>query len=457
MKRRIWIGAGIVVVLSYLAATQYSKLYIATGYGAKCLASGIFLAGRDPRNVIDQDLDLSIIKYTSSKIDYEKKTVSTSFWGYFTQTAVYREGLGCCLVNGIPVDSLLREKVSLPKTTAVALWKVPWPDGDKIKDTLFSEINKVRLDSAINGAFDEEKRTAAVVVIYKGELVGEKYWREKGITQDTRLWGWSMNKSIVNALLGILSRQGKINIDALAPVREWLADNRKNITVSELMRMSSGLKWNESYATASDATRMLFRQSDSYKASISAPFGDNPNMIWMYSSGTANILSGIIRNTINNDQEYYSFPYKELFHKIGMYSMVLEADGAGTFVGASYGYATARDWARFGLLYYRDGVWNGDTILPKGWVKFTRTPVKASDGKYGALFWLNEAHQLKDAPVDAYSCQGHRGQRVFIIPSRDLVVVRLGFSQEHFSQNEFLKGILSSFNLKKIAATLFYK
>jgi CubicO group peptidase (beta-lactamase class C family) len=439
---------GIVTILTYVIVTQYPKLYIATGYGAKCLASGVFLAGRDPRNVIDQDLDFSMIKYTSSKIDYERKTVSTSFWGYFTQTAVYREGLGCCLANYIPVDSLIKKKVSLPKINAVALWKTPWPDGDKIKDTLFSELNKARLDSAINKAFDEEKRTAAVVVAYKGELVGERYWKEKGITQDTRLWGWSMNKSIVNAMLGILTRQGKISVDASAPVREWLADNRRNITILELMRMSSGLKWDESYGTASDATRMLFRQSDSYKASISAPFGENPNMIWMYSSGTANILSGIIRNTINNDQEYYSFPYKELFYKTGMYSMVLEADGAGTFVGASYGYATARDWARFGLLYYKDGVWNGDTILPGGWVKFTRTPVKASDGKYGALFWLNEAHQLKDAPVDTYSCQGHRGQRVFIIPSRNLVVVRLGFSQEHFNQNEFLKGILSSFNSK---------
>jgi len=445
MKKRIGISLGLVIILSWVIITQYPKLYIATGYGAKCLASGVFLAGREPQDVIDQDLNFSILRYTTSKIDYEKKTVSTSYWGHFKQTALYREGLGCCLINEISADSLLKEKISLPKTNAVALWKIPWPDGDKVKDTLFSEMNKARLDSTINSAFDDEKRTAAVVVVYKGELVGEKYWKEKGIAEDTRLWGWSMNKSIVNALLGILVRKGTIDVNASAPVTEWLSDNRRNITITDLMHMSSGLKWNENYGTASNATNMLFRQADSYKSSISAPFGKNPDMIWMYSSGTANILSGIIRNTIKNDQEYYSFPYKELFYKTGMYSMVLEADGAGTFVGASYGYATARDWARFGLLYYRNGVWNGDSILPKGWTDFTRFPAKASGGKYGALFWLNEAHQLKDAPVDTYSCQGHRGQRIFIIPSRNLVVVRLGFSQEKFNQNEFLKGILSSF------------
>jgi CubicO group peptidase (beta-lactamase class C family) len=446
MRKRIGIISLIVILLSWGIITQYPKLYIATGYGAKCLASGVFLAGRDPQKVIEQDLNFSIIRYTSSKIDYEKKMVSTSFWGYFTQSAIYREGLGCCLINNTPLDSLMKKRFSLPGHDSDAVSKIPWPNGDRVKDTLFLELNKSRLDSTINSAFDEEKRTAAVVVVYKGEMVGEKYWKEKGINQDTRLWGWSMNKSIVNALLGILVKKGKINVNESAPVPEWMADQRRNITISELMRMSSGLKWDESYGSASDATNMLFRQSDSYKSSISAPFSKEPDLIWMYSSGTANILSGLIRNTIKNDRDYYMFPYEELFYKTGMYSMVLEADGAGTFVGASYGYANARDWARFGLLYYRNGVWNGDTILPKGWVDFTRTPAKASGGKYGALFWLNHAHQLKDAPVDTYSCQGHRGQRVFIIPSRNLIVVRLGFSQENFNQNEFLKEILSCFN-----------
>ena len=424
--------------------SQYPKLYIATGYGAKCLASGVFVAGRDPQAVKDQDLNYSFIKYTSSKINYQDKTVQTTFWGYFLQTALYREGLGCCLTNGIPVDSLEKIKVVLPSPDAAGLWHIPWPKGDRIKDTLFPEINKPKLDSLIAKAFDEKKRTAAVVVVYKGELVGEKYWKEEGITSETRLWGWSMNKSVVNALIGILVKKGKINVDATAPVPEWISDRRRDITIKDLMHMTSGLKWEEDYGKVSDATSMLFKSADSYKASIKAPFKIGPDLVWMYSSGTANILSGIIRTTISNDQQYYSFPYKELFYKTGMYSMVLEADAAGNFVGASFGYATARDWARFGLLYYDNGVFQGDTILPKGWVDFTRTPAKASKGKYGALFWLNKAHQLPDAPEDTYFCDGHRGQRIFIIPSRNLVVVRLGFALTNFNMNQFIKDILSA-------------
>ena len=124
--------------------------------------------------------------------------------------------------------------------------------------------------------------------------------------------------------------------------------------------------------------------------------------------------------------------------------MIIETDAAGNFVGSSYGYATARDWARFGLLYYKDGVWKGDTILPRGWVGYTTTQAVASKGEYGAQFWLNKSKKLPDAPQDLYSCNGHRGQRVFIIPSRKLVVVRLGFSEDGFDQNEFIKGILAA-------------
>jgi len=155
-----------------------------------------------------------------------------------------------------------------------------------------------------------------------------------------------------------------------------------------------------------------------------------------------------MRNLIGNDKDYHDFPYREIFNKIGITSMIVETDAAGNFVGSSYGFATARDWARFGLLYFNDGVWRGDTILPKGWVKYTRTPAVASKGEYGAQFWLNESKKLPDVPSDMFSCNGHRGQRIFIIPSRDLVVVRLGYMEDGFSYNDFLKAILDS--IKKV-------
>jgi CubicO group peptidase (beta-lactamase class C family) len=448
MKRKHFVVLLIILVLSLIIVSQYPKLYIATGYGAKSLASGIFISEREPLAVKDQEMNYSIVKFTQSRIDYQNKTVTTSFWGLAPQTAVYRKGFGCCLIDDLPLDSVAGKSFKLPAMDQPGVWQKPWPQGDKLKDTIFLEINRERLDSTVNSAFISTekhlKRTAAIVVLYKGELVAEKYWNEEGIKVGTRLCGWSMTKSILNALIGILVKKGKIDLNASAPVPEWINDNRRQIVIDDLMHMSSGLKWNENYGIAAATTEMLFRDPDCYKAAISAPLGKKPGTYWYYSSGTANILSGIIRNTLHNDDAYHAFPYNELFNKTGMSDMILETDAAGNFVGSSFGYATARDWARFGLLYYNDGVWQGDTILPKGWVDYTRTPVKASDGKYGALFSLNNSHLLPDAPDDTYSCQGHRGQRIFIIPSKNLVVVRLGFSDKYFDHNEFLKGILIS-------------
>jgi CubicO group peptidase (beta-lactamase class C family) len=448
MKKKYTITILVIVALSLVIKTHYPKLYIATGYGAKCMASGIFVAGRDPLSVKDLDLDYSIVKFTRSKIDFQNKTVTTSFWGLFPQTAVYRNGLGCTLIDDLPLDSVKNLTAVLPVDYRVGVWQQPWPTGDKIKDTVFHEIDRSKLNAAISNAFinlgEKERRTAAVVIVYKGEIVGEKYWTDKGINSDTRLWGWSMNKSILNALVGIMVRQGKLDMNASAPVREWISDQRREITMNDLMHMCSGLKWDEDYGTAANTTNMLFREPDCYKSAIRAPLNKKPGTEWVYSSGTANIISGIIRKTIHNDSEYYAFPYRELFNKTGMASMMLEADVAGNFVGSSFAYANARDWARFGLLYYNNGVWQGDTILPQGWVNYTRTPSLVSKGKFGALFWLNKAHQLPDAPEDTYSCQGYRGQRIFIIPSRHLVVVRLGFSEKYFDHNKFLKEILES-------------
>ena len=140
------------------------------------------------------------------------------------------------------------------------------------------------------------------MVIYKGKLISEKYWKEQSITPDTKLWGWSMNKSIVNAMIGILVKQGRLAVFASAPVVEWLKDKRRDISVNDLLHMSSGLKWNEDYGDVSDVTTMLYRERNCYQSAISAPFEKKPNTEWKYSSGTANILSGIVRKTLNNDK-----------------------------------------------------------------------------------------------------------------------------------------------------------
>jgi len=448
MKRKIIIPLVIIVVLVIIGVSQYPKLYIATGYGARSMATAVFVAERDPLMVKLTDLNYSIVKYTQSVVDYENKSVTTSFWGMAKQTAVYRKGFGCCLIGNRSADSLRMSSFTPPINKIPGSWRIAWPNGDLKKDTVFPEIDSLKLKSAIDAAFDisseGKKRTAAVVVIYKGELVAEKYDTEMGITPDTRIWGWSMTKSIMNAIAGVLTKHGKLNVNAVAPIPQWQKDRRRDITINDLMHMSSGLKWNEDYGDVSSATNMLYRSADCYKVAIDVPYQEKPGTEWKYSSGTANILSGIFRILIGNDKSYYEFPYRDIFNKIGVTSMILETDAAGNFVGSSYSYATAHDWARFGLLYYNNGIWKGDTILPPGWVAYTRTPAAASKGEYGAQFWLNRSRKLPDAPEDLFSCNGHRGQRIFIIPSRNLVVVRLGFSEEGFNHNEFLKGILAA-------------
>jgi hypothetical protein len=452
MKRSIWIPLLIVTALLIIGTSQYPKLSIATGYGAKCMASGVFVAGREANSVKENDLDYSIVKYTRSKIDYQEKSVTTTIFGLAKQKAVYREVLGCCLVaEQEPLPPL--KTPSQTNTSTTRSWRSPWPEGDGKSDILFSELDTTKLQYAVDWAFDEPetkiKKTCSVVVIYKGKLVAEKYWGAQSITSDTKLWGWSMNKSIVNAMVGVLVKQGKLSVQASAPVEEWLQDKRREIKINDLLHMSSGLKWNEDYGDLSDVTTMLYKEPDCYKFAIGSPFGKDPDLEYKYSSGTTNIVSGIIRRTLGNDQLYFAFPYHEIANKIGMSSLLMETDASGNFVGSSYGYATARDWAKFGQLYLQDGVWKGDSILPKGWVSYTTTSAKAANGKYGAFFWLNRAGDLPDVPQDMFACQGHRGQRVFIIPSKQLVVVRLGFGEEHFDHNQFLKGILSAIGASK--------
>ncbi|MEI7524618.1 MAG: serine hydrolase [Mariniphaga sp.] len=450
MKRRKYLVPVLIVIvlIAIIIKSQFPKLYIATGYGAKAMATAVFVSGREPQLVQTIDLNYSIVKYTRSKIDFKNKSVTTSFWGLAKQTAVFREGLGCCLIGNTPADLIQKFSFTPPLQKRAGLWRIPWPNGDQLKDTIFPEIDIVRLNGIIDSAFGspsvDKRRTAAVVVLYKGELIAEKYSQEMGITPDTRIWGWSMSKSIMNAMAGVLSRQRKLDVNATAPVPQWLNDRRRDITINDLMHMSSGLKWDEDYGDISSVTTMLYQSADCYKAAIDNPYNKKPGSEWKYSSGTTNILSGVMRNLIGNDQAYHEFPYREIFSKIGISTMLMETDAAGNFVGSSYSNASARDWARFGLLYFNNGIWKGDTILPKGWVNYTRTPAADSKGEYGAQFWLNSSKTLPDAPDDLFYCDGHRGQRIFIIPSRNLVVVRLGFSEEGFDHNLFLKEILNT-------------
>ncbi|MGB6153101.1 MAG: serine hydrolase, partial [Pricia sp.] len=245
---------------------------------------------------------------------------------------------------------------------------------------------------------------------------------------------------------GILQYQNKIDdLFEPAPVSAWQGDDRKKITLNHLLRMQSGLAWEEDYTTISDVTKMLFLDSDMTLAQARNKAIAPPEEVWNYSSGTSNLLSGILRQQFQTHHEYIDFPYVALIDKIGMHSMLIETDMAGNFVGSSYGWANTRDWAKFGILHLNKGLWNGERLFDQKWIDYITLPTAGSDGDYGAHFWLNAGGKYPDVPRDMYSVNGYQGQRVFIIPSKDLVVVRTGLAEEpEFDINGFLRDVVAA-------------
>lgn len=366
-----------------------------------------------------------------------------SCFGLFKSTALYREGCGCTLVTDITEAELRKQGFMNPEPVPASqrVSDASWPIGDgSSPEPPSGRVNMDKLNGALDAAFAEpdpekKKLTRAVIVVHDGKLVGERY--APGFDKNMPLLGWSMSKSVTNALVGILVRQGKLRIREPAPVPEWqkAGDPRKSITLDQLMRMSSGLKFDETYEPLHDVTDMLYRSYDFAAYAAEKPLDTEPDGKWVYSSGTANIIARIVRHAAEkNYPRYYDFLRKELFEKVDMHSAVAEPDPSGTFVGSSYMFATPRDWARFGFLYLQDGVWGEERILPEGWVKYSTTPTpKAPQGQYGALFWLNAGTEAnpKDrpwpsAPTDTFSARGYQEQYVVIIPSKKLVIVRFG-------------------------------
>ncbi len=434
----------ILVGIIYVGFTTYPKLDLISGFSAKSMASGHFLDNRSQGIIEKGDNDIDMIDLAKNTINDAEKFASASVYGLKERKAIYREGLGATLIND---DFDISKPYLVPKRT-VPNNTIPFPYGNKEpKDTVFANVNYEKLNAAVANAFDKKgellKRTRSLLVIYKDKIIAEKY--DTGFDKNSRILGWSMTKSITSTVFGVLEKQRKFDIDAPAPIPEWKNDSRKFITTSDLLHMNSGLQWVEDYNTISDATEMLFQAEDMTRAQLEKSVEHKPNMRWNYSSGTTNLLSGILRKQFKTHQEYLDFWYTDLIDKIGMNSMVIETDMTGNYVGSSYGWATTRDWAKFGLLYLHKGNWNGEQIFNEGWAKYTATPTNTSDGRYGAHFWLNAGGTFQDVPKDMYFCSGYQGQMILIIPSLDLVVVRMGLKESpEFNFNEIMKGIIGS-------------
>jgi CubicO group peptidase (beta-lactamase class C family) len=280
--------------------------------------------------------------------------------------------------------------------------------------------------------------TLAVVAVQRGEVVVERY--AEGVDVDTTLISWSMAKSITNALVGILVRQGRLDVSRPIPVKEWSAgDPRSRITIDQMLRMVDGLRFREAEHLGggsvryypeeeSDVIPMLFGAGRRDVAGFAAtlPTLAEPESRWNYNSGASNLLARLVGETVGGGRDgMLTFMRRELFDPLGMTSASPVFDEAGHFIGSSHCPCSARDFARFASLYLRDGVWEGRRLLPEGWVDYSRTPSPQSEGLYGAHFWVIPGR------LGIFHCSGAFGQRIFMVPKLDLVVVRLGDTAPH--------------------------
>lgn len=367
----------------------------------------------------------------------------------------------------LPPSAPAPQKFDIPSRSywPTAGWRTAKPEEEGLKPEAIAKLDQYLFTRTGDDLDRNGVRTDGVVIVRGGKIVYERYAR--GYDESRPHLIWSSAKSFISALIGIAVKEGKLSIsDSASKYFAEMKDGQKSeIKVEHILQMSSGLAWSEGYEASpldSSVIAMLYTagRTDMARYTASYPLRYRPGTRWYYSSGDTNMLSAILRKTMS-EEEYQNYPWAKLFEPIGMKNMTFERDGSGTFVGSSYIYGSPRELAKFGFLYLNDGVWDGKRILPEGWVTLSRTMAPAFyahperedawDGNYGAQWWQNgDAPGLKapwpDAPMDTYVASGHWGQRIYVIPSLDIVAVRVGDDRRHppeggFSDNEFLKWI----------------
>ena len=409
---------------------------------AKILCSGVFITGLDAADAA-ANVGGFISPFDERRhvvdtvVDYEQERVALTLPDGVTRTAKRYENQGC-VAHGIGEDSVHFVPTTVERNLPPAA-TTPWPMGDVLSDAPWpSEIDMEKVEEALDIGFGPaEARTLGLVVTYKGRILGERYG--EGIDIHTPLESWSMTKSLTGTLMGVLIEQGTYELWQPAPVPEWQepGDPRQEIRIGDIMRMSSGIKINapsdpdydsDIYA---DHHYLYTATSNSYEWAATRPQEWPPNTIGRYRNTDPVLTSYLIRLGVEGrGQDYHSFPQHDLFDKIGIRDGLIETDPQGNFLGQGLAFMPARDWARLGNLYLQDGVWDGERILPEGYVEYASTlaPTWVSDGRLqygGAFFWVN-GQGSQGLPESAYSMRGAGGQSTTIIPTHDLVVVRLG-------------------------------
>ena len=428
---------------------------------AKLLCSAVFVVGRNPYEYVENDLR-TLNHYhdwdrCSVDIDAAEETVRLTTDAGLSKTAKHHESLGATLLPDGATDVEFDPVTVTPELDDPAT--LEWPMGDRnAADRDPDDVDTAALSKTLDRAVRPNPpqgmppNTRALVVVKDGRIVGERY--ASGFNRDTRHVSWSMGKSVTAALIGILVGEGRFDVDDPAPIEAWRDDARSEITIGDLLRMSSGLEFgrtNDDVDVLPDVAadhhhRVYTEAMDVFEFATSRPLEHEPNTVWRYRNCDPLTLGKIVRDTVESTgRDYLTFPQRALYDRIGVRNMVHEPDPYGNLIMTGYNYGTARDWARFGLLHLQDGEWFGEQLLPPGWVDFVTTPAPAHpEGGYGGQFWLNRDREFAEVPEDAYSARGYRGQITMMIPSLDMVIVRLGHTPNYGpgSHNTLIREII---------------
>jgi len=457
--KAIFIGL-ILIGLSLVAGFFIWLAPVGAAFSAKTMCSAIFVDGLSSSRARAEDVladNNALLSLITTNVDLRNQTISAHAFGFRKRFAIYRPNLGCTLAEDQTHIARLRN--SYPVITPIT----PKP---LLTASLPANVDRRALNNILFDAMDEpgiipERRTRAVVILYQGRVIAERY--AEGISAQTPLPGWSMTKSVWNTILGRMRQEGMMpDVHEPVLINEWQAqvnDPRATITYDDLLRMRSGLEFDETYWNPlSDVVQMLFIEPAAAGFAVSKPLENTPGTTFSYNSGASNILSAAVRNLSGSRTSYLARPTDLLFRPLGMASAVIETDPDGYFIASSFMSATARDWAKIGQLYLQDGIWNGQRLLPEGWVRYSTRPAEDDpNGTYGAHWWLDlpdgrdeDGNPRRDAPElpgDAFFALGHDGQSLTVIPSKELVIVRLGITRKHgaFNLRNFIAGISNIF------------
>ena len=446
MKKTLIISVAVVVVfiVAFTLVLRFppwaigSALSVATGLSAKIGCSHYFVSGFSPAQITDDLATYSpATRLVDMQYDEQQKQVSAEIFGMRRMTTTYRPGLGCTFDNeqSATLDSVMVRSIQ-PSLQ-------PWPAGNDV-DTIIPDAQN-QLDEALKTDNEKGLDTRALLVVKNGKVIAESY--AQNYHADSQLLGWSMGKSITAILIGSLLKDERLTLDETALFDLWHSDERNQISLRHLLTMTDGLGFDETYTPGSDSTKMLFGEPSVAQLPMEAPQTVAPGEHFSYSSGTSNLLAKLVyQRAGNSPQANHDYFHSRIVKPLGLSNTLFETDGTGAFVGSSYIYATARDWAKMGYLLENQGNINGEQVLPENYVRELSLPnTSANAPDYGYQVWLNAGAQelnWPSIPQDAYAMRGNRGQAVMIIPSLDTVIVRLGWSSVKYSLEENLGPIV---------------